>query len=130
MPNHFHLLLYQKQSGGVMKLLKGVCTSYTMYFNRKYKRVGPLFQNHYRSSLINSESYLLHISRYIHLNPRDYKKWEWSSLPYYLKSKQSDWLHPQRILDLFEGDSYEKFVGDYEEHRSVMEEIKAELANT
>src|ERR1043166_5683188 len=52
MPNHFHLLLYQKDPEAMTRLLRGVCTSYTGYFNKKYKRMGPLFQDRFKASLI------------------------------------------------------------------------------
>jgi putative transposase len=84
MPNHFHLFVYQHRPDAITQLLRGVATSYTGYFNKKYKRTGPLFGDRFKASLINDDDYLLHITRYIHLNAANYKKYEWSSLPYYL----------------------------------------------
>ncbi|MDO8591965.1 MAG: transposase [bacterium] len=130
MPNHFHLLLYQHDdSKAIAKLLQSVCTAYTMYFNRKHKRVGKLFQGNFKGSRVTSDEYLQHISRYIHLNPGDYKKYEWSSLPYYLGNQRAEWLEPTRILELFEGDSYHRFLEDYEDYKESLDEIKYELAN-
>lgn len=68
-PNHYHLLLEQKTIDGMTKLLRRLCTSYSMYFNKKYDRVGSLFQGTYKAALIDRDEYLLHLSRYIHLNP-------------------------------------------------------------
>jgi putative transposase len=129
MPNHFHLLIYQSSPEAMTRLLRGIGTSYTTYFNKKYKRRGPLFESRFKASVIQNESYLLHISRYIHLNPNDYRHYEWSSLPYYLGNKQAAWIRPKRILDIFENDDYSKFVSDYEEHKEMLDEIKHELAD-
>lgn len=133
MPNHFHLLVYQNDRDGMKLLLKALSVSYGMYFNKKYKRAGPIFQQRYRASRISNESYLLHISRYLHLNPKDYKNWKWSSLPYYKKSLEADWIRPNRILNLFEFDEYEVFLREYENNKSELEainqELKQELAN-
>ena len=84
MPNHFHLLLYQLESDGITKLLRAVCSTYTTYFNKKYDRVGPLFQGIFKASRICDESYLLHVVDYIHLNPTEFMSWKWSSLSYWL----------------------------------------------
>lgn len=68
MPNHFHLLLQTKKVP-IAKIMTSLLTSYSMYFNRKYQRVGPLFQNRFKSKLCDRDSYFLGASRYIHLNP-------------------------------------------------------------
>ena len=129
MPNHFHLLVYQEDKDAMQRLMRGVCTSYTQYYNRRYKRVGPLFQSRYKASRITTDAYLLHITRYIHLNPREYKTWEFSSLPYFLNDKQAGWVRPRRILELFEGTSYKSFVEDYAEYETLLDITKQELAS-
>lgn len=131
MPNHFHLLVYQgEDTQAYGRLLHSVSTAYTMYFNRRHKRVGYLFQGKFKAVKIDKEDYLQHISRYIHMNPKDYTKYEWSSLPYYLENRQTGWLQPQRIMGLF-GDSskeYKEFMADYEGQKIILEEIKSQLA--
>src|SRR3990167_865213 len=129
MPTHFHLFIYQHNETGMTSLLRSVSVAYSMYFNKKYKRVGPLFQQRYRASRISDDAYLLHISRYIHINPDRYKSWEWSSLPYYNGEMKANWLKPERILDLFNKDEYSSFVDDYQETRRELEAIKHELAD-
>jgi hypothetical protein len=99
-----------------------------MYFNKKYGRVGPLFQQRYRASRITDDTYLLHISRYIHLNPDRYKNWQWSSLQAYIGTNDCDWVRPDRVLELFSGD-YQQFLEDYKNRRDILERIKHELAN-
>lgn len=130
MQNHFHLLIYVGENERAMpELIKKIATSYVVYFNKKHKRVGALFQDSYKASRISSDNYLQHISRYIHLNPKEYLSWEFSSMPYYLKSKNAEWLRPEKILEIFEGESYLDFVNDYKDHKEVLDSIKHELAD-
>lgn len=131
MPNHFHLLFYQDEAGAISHLMRGVMTSYSGYFNRKYSRSGALFESRYKSSRISDDAYLMHISRYIHLNPKQWRTWSWSSLANYLGRAESDWLRPERITELFASrEMYEKFVADYEDSQRMIEAIKHELANS
>ncbi|PJE65489.1 hypothetical protein COU91_01430 [Candidatus Saccharibacteria bacterium CG10_big_fil_rev_8_21_14_0_10_47_8] len=129
MPSHFHLLIYQHTPEAMTRLLRGVGTSYTGYFNKKYKRRGPLFLDRFKASMINQDAYLEHISRYIHLNPPNYRNYEWSSLPYYLGNKQAGWVKPGRILELFEDDDYASFVADYEGNKRMLDTLKEDLAD-
>ena len=130
MPNHFHLLIYQVEPTATTDLLQRVSTSYTMYFNKKYIRTGPLFQERFKASIITRDDYLMHISRYIHLNPKDYENWEFSSIAYYKGEKSATWIRPSRILSLsITRADYMSFLKDYEGHKKVLDEIKFELAN-
>lgn len=69
MPNHFHLLIKQKSHNSIDKFMNSLGVRYTMYFNRKYKRVGALCQDVYKAVLIENEPQLLYLSSYIHRNP-------------------------------------------------------------
>ena len=71
MPNHFHLLVHQKSENSIDRFTNSIFTRYSMYFNKKYKRVGPLFQGLYKAVRVGSEEQLLWLSRYIHLNPKE-----------------------------------------------------------
>src|SRR3989344_8907196 len=68
MPNHFHLLIKQNDQKVIEHFMRSLATRYSMYFNKKYKRVGKLFQGHYKAVLVSDDRQLLHLSRYIHLN--------------------------------------------------------------
>lgn len=131
MPNHFHLLFYLHDEQAITKLLRAVCSAYTNFYNIKYKRVGTLFQGKYKASCITSDGYLQHISRYIHLNPKDYLEWPYSSLNAYLGKQKINWLQPDRVIDLFEGGQkeYLGFIKDYEAHKIALDDIKYELAD-
>lgn len=108
MPNHFHLLVKQNTKNGITKLTRSISTTYALYFNRRYKREGTLFQGRYKAVIVKNESYLLHLSRYIHLNPitlltkTDLVTWPYSSYQYYLGAKKADWIKPGIILKFFE----------------------------
>lgn len=68
MPNHFHLSI-QTRKIPISKIMASLATSYSMYFNRTYSHLGPVFQNRFKSILIENDSYFLELSRYIYLNP-------------------------------------------------------------
>ena len=131
MPNHFHLLLYQVTKDGVHKLMRRVATSYVMYFNNRYDRVGRLFQGPYKASLVNNDGYLQHISRYIHLNPDDYKHWPYSSYSYFAREKTApNWLDRDTVLSMFYSrQEYLDFVDDYTSARNELSLLKWQLAN-
>ena len=125
MPNHYHLLFYVNDEEALPQLLHAVNGSYVRDFNEKYKRVGPLFQDRYKASHIFNESYLVHISRYIHLNPSDWRCWSFSSLPYYLGDAYADWVLPQRSKELV--NNYLEFVQDYEDYKATLDIAKLEM---
>lgn len=77
MPNHFHILLQQKEGGGISKFIHKVTTGYTMYFNRKYERSGNLFQGIFKAEHAHSDEYLKYLFSYIHLNPVKLKQPDW-----------------------------------------------------
>jgi len=74
MPNHFHILVYEHTKGGISKFMMRLLTAYSMYFNTKYERSGPLFIHPFRSAHILKEPQYLWIFSYIHLNPLKIKK--------------------------------------------------------
>ena len=74
MPNHFHLLIETPQ-GNLSGLMARLLTAYAVYYNRRHRRVGHLTQGRYKAQLVESNDYLLKLSRYIHLNPVCGKVW-------------------------------------------------------
>lgn len=134
MPNHYHMMVFLKEKDGLVHFMRSVMTAYSMYFNKKYKRVGALFQNHFLASRITNEAYYWHISRYIHLNPMDtqmpYLEYPYSSVGYYLDNKHAKWLHPEHVLEeAGSGESYQRFLADYEDMHRDLAHIKHQLAN-
>jgi len=130
MGNHFHLFVYQHQNSTMRDLMRAVLNSYTIYFNRKYERTGSLLESTYKAVSIISETHLIHISRYIHLNPRYWKRYPYSSIRAYLTGEAPQWLQPQPVLDQFESlEEYRIFLEDYSIHKEILEEIKYSLAD-
>ncbi len=119
MPNHFHLLVKQKEENIIDRFMNSFCTRYSMYFNKKYKRIGTLFQGVYKAVLVDSDEQLHHLSRYIHRNPlpllqgEALRSYPYSSYPTYLYKSDTKWLDTKIILDNFSPkgrNSYEYFV--------------------
>ncbi|HZJ34663.1 MAG TPA: transposase [Candidatus Angelobacter sp.] len=128
--SHFHLLLYQNEKGAMSRLMHGVMTSYSHYFNKKYDSSGALFESRYKASRISFDRYLMHISRYIHLNPVDWRAYPYSSIGAYFGIGRPEWLQPDRIIELFGSlPIYADFLDDFEEYKESLDEIKYELAN-
>ncbi len=69
MPNHFHLLARERIEGGIPKFMQKVMTGYTMYFNKRGKRSGALFEGTYKAKHVSDDRYFRYIISYIHLNP-------------------------------------------------------------
>lgn len=131
MPNHFHLLICTPK-GNLAEFMRHFNICYTGAFNRRYKRSGHLYQGRYKALLIDKDSYLLEVSRYVHLNPLRLKskepldkRWqdlsvnEATSFPGYLNRKRrKDFVCYSTILDCFNPDGgkagrdYKKFAAD------------------
>lgn len=119
MPNHIHLLIRQNTDKPIYKFIQSLHTSYSMYFNKKYNKVGHIFQGRFMQKNIESDEYLLHLSRYIHLNPiiggvvKKIEDYNWSSYDEYLRSLPSGICEKDLVLTFFPKSSYlgyKKFV--------------------
>lgn len=130
MPNHFHLVVYQNNVNAMSQLMRKVMPSYTRYYNKKYDSSGSLFESTYKASRISNDTYLLHISRYVHRNPKKWREYKYSSLFAYREAGCADWLQPQKILDLFDSrQKYMEFMNDYESYKKSLDTISFELAS-
>ncbi|KKQ34050.1 MAG: hypothetical protein US51_C0054G0003 [Microgenomates group bacterium GW2011_GWA2_37_6] len=132
MPNHFHILVQQITNGGISKFLKLITDSYTRYFNTKSERVGPLFQGAFKAVRIENDDQLIHVSRYIHLNPlvsyvvreKDFLEYPWSSLRNYI-SGDFQFVNPEIVLANFKSpQDYLRFVMDQKDYGKELEKIK------
>lgn len=130
MPNHFHMLIYQVDVPFLEKFMRSLMTSYSKYFNLKNKRTGSIFESRYKAVRIDQNVYLQHISRYIHLNPRRWERYRYSSLRYYRDGNAPHWLNANRILEQFSSArSYMEFVSDYQEMHDTLSDLKHQLAD-
>ena len=75
MQNHGHLLV-ETPAGNLSTFMSSVLTGYTVYFNRRHERVGHLMQGRFMSQVVAGDTYLLRLSRYIHLNPVTVAQWK------------------------------------------------------
>jgi putative transposase len=124
MPNHFHLIIRQKDKAAMAEFMRKVFTTYSMYFNKKYHRTGTLFESRYKASLIDKPYYLLHLSRYVHHNPENLLRrgqkledYPYSSLPNYLGYLNTDWIKTEVILEVLKDEfgkrtTYKDFMKD------------------
>ena len=109
MDNHVHLLI-QVGTIPLSRIIQNLSFRYTKYINSQTKEVGHLFQGRYKAILVDEESYLLELSRYIHLNPvrsglcKSPDEFEWSSFRAYLGSMDISWLYKQEVLMRFSAD--------------------------
>lgn len=100
LPNHFHLLVQTTETARLSTIMQSLLTCYSLYFNKKYNRVGHLFQNRYKSLVCLRDPYLISLISYIHENPKragladDSLKYEFTSLPIYVFKKKS------RLVDI------------------------------
>ena len=117
MPNHFHLMLRQVQENGIVRFMHKLGTGYTMYFNKKYERVGSLFQGRFKAAHITEETHLIHLPHYIHTNPlslnyggstsivRFLSNYRWSSFPDYIGIQNFPRVTERGfLLDIFGGE--------------------------
>lgn len=119
MENHFHLIVKENKKDGISRYMQRVLNSYTKYFNAKYGYSGHLFQGPFKSVHVKSNEQLLHLSAYIHRNPREIKEWKnkeeeyfWSSYQDYIKKNRwGDLLQNQIISGQFTNQTeYKNFV--------------------
>lgn len=140
MPNHFHFLVKQNSANSIDGFMNSLCTRYTMYFNRKYKRIGPLYQDVYKAVMVVSDEQLLHLTRYIHRNPvysglkgntlHTGIVTQPSSYSEYLGQRKTEWIHPEEILGFFSKTnpslSYQAFV-EQKEDFNLIEKVTIDL---
>ncbi len=134
MPNHFHLLLKQVRDKGITEFLSNLSNSYTKYYNTKYNRVGHLFQSEFKAVIMESNEQLLHVSRYIHLNPlvsglaKNLEQYKWSSYQEYINKNNKGFCAKEEILGHFKNpQNYQQFVLDQVAYAQELAMIKHQL---
>lgn len=103
MPNHFHLLLREKEEGGVSRFMQKMTTAYTMYFNKRYDRTGALLQGKFKSQHAKDDRYLRYLIAYIHLNPIQLFETRWKEVG--IKNKKG----AEEFLDKYKYSSFLDF---------------------
>jgi len=126
MKNHWHFLV-ETPLGNLADFMRHFNITYTSHYNRRHNRVGHLYQGRYQSFLVEMESYLSAVSRYIHLNPvriagikrkepehqlRYLWDYQWSSLPGYVDlEKRLNFMECAVVLEEYGGDNYTGRMG-------------------
>ncbi len=131
MSTHFHLILKQLKEGGISIFIGNVLNSYSRYFNTKHKRRGPLWEGKFKNLLVKTDEQLLHLTRYIHLNPTSAglvnkpEEWLYSSYLEYLdKVKEINRIcYYEDLIDI-SAFSYKNFVEDRISYQRELEKIK------
>lgn len=136
MGNHVHLLLQENCEGGTTLYIKRLLTSYASYFNRKYDRSGSLFLHPFKAVLVNDDEQLLHVSRYIHLNPYvahisdSVVNSPWSSLKEYLPHKTNEpHCHIALLQSLMEPKAYRDFITNEADYARSLADIQHVLVD-
>lgn len=133
MPNHFHFFIKQSSSGSIDAFMQSVCTRYTMYFNKKYKRVGSLYQGVYKAVLVTEEIHFIYLSKYIHKQAIALQgetlhgEGQPCSYPEYLGHRTTQWIKPEEVLNYFSRSnstlSYEAFVSEKENDHTLTQDV-------
>lgn len=131
MPTHIHLVIKQLVDNGISTFMRKVLDSYTRYFNTKIKRQGPLWSGRFKRVLVDTDEQLLHLTRYIHLNPttaylvNSPQDWNFSSYNEFLNNiKEGESLCRYSSLLDIKPDSYKKFVNSRTDYQRTLAKIK------
>lgn len=134
MPNHFHFLVKQIKNEGILTSISKFSNSYSRYFNLIHKRKGPVFEGRFQAVRVTNNEQLLHLSRYIHLNPytasivnsiRDLQRYPYSSLKEYLHPHRFNLSQTAEILSQFESEKdYLNFINDNADYQKQLHIVK------
>lgn len=92
MPNHFHILITQNDEKGISKFMQKLSTAYSMYYNKKYKRTGGLFEGKFKSEHLSNDRYLKYLFSYVHLNPIKLIQKDWKEVGVKNKRESLEYL--------------------------------------
>lgn len=133
MPNHVHFLLKQLTKKGVSAFMSNFQNSYAHYFNTRHDMRGPVFEGMFKAVRVESDEQLLHVSRYIHLNPvsayiiekDQIENYPWSSYLDYVGKAKTGFLSKELVTDFFRDErEYQKFVNDQADYQRRLQDIK------
>lgn len=135
MPTHIHLILKQLKNNGISIFMGNILNGYSRYFNTLHKRKGPLWESKFQNVLVKNDEQLLHLTRYIHLNPvtallvQRPEDWEYSSYLEYLDPDNRKLCSLEGLMNL-RPDKYQKFVNDRIDYQRELAKIKKIILET
>lgn len=134
MPNHFHFLIKPLKDNSISDFMRNIQNGFSKYFNLKYERTGSLFQFMFKAVHIETDEQLIHVSRYIHLNPSTsyivnaggLTEYPWSSFADYLSNEKGESIvDTDFILSYFkQPQKYKEFVFDQIDYQRELDKIK------
>lgn len=131
MPTHIHLVVRQCRDNGIFVVMRNLLNSYSRYFNTRFRRKGPLWDSHFNNILVADDDQLLHLTRYVHLNPVSAglvdkpEGWIWSSYREYIgELKESERICNYKDLIDINQIEYQKFVNDRISYQKEISKIK------
>ena len=131
MPTHIHLILKQENDQGISVFMNNILNGYTRYFNEKIRRKGPLWESRFKNVKVSTDEQLLHLTRYLHLNPNTAKlvespeEWPYSSYREYLGKVEPDEriCRQQDLIDIGIPE-YRRFVNSNKDYQRQLAQIK------
>jgi len=129
MPTHIHLLLQQIEENGISNFMERVLKSYSKYYNTKYKRKGPLWESRFKNVIIKNDEQLLHLTRYIHLNPvtayivKKPEEWLFSSYREYIDDSSKKICEFEGFIEI-KSEKYKSFVEERIDYQRELAKIK------
>ncbi len=134
MPNHYHLLLRQDSEVSLSKFVNVLFNAYVQAVNNQLGRKGTLFEGRFRHVHVDRDEYLVHLCRYIHLNPVKAhlvsrpEDWVYSNYREWVGLRQGSLKNTEFILSYFESESeYQEFVIDYQIEKELEEKLQKYL---
>lgn len=116
MPNHFHLLIRQDSDTPIYRFMHALHTSYSVYFNKKYNKVGRMFQSRFKQKEITKDEYFSKVTSYIHFNPikdglvDNLENYQWSSYPDYIGTRQGTLCDKDEVFSDLTPEEYKKSI--------------------
>ncbi|MEK9167339.1 MAG: transposase [Patescibacteria group bacterium] len=130
MPTHIHLVLKQLVEGGISSFMNNLLNSFARYFNISHNRRGPLWESRFKNVLVQSDEQLLHLTRYLHLNPVSADliavpdQWVYSSYCQYIgENTDKNICNWEGVLDI-QPKEYRKFVSGRISYQRSLSKIK------
>jgi len=130
MPTHIHLILKQVSKKGIEKYVARALNGYSRYFNVKHQRIGPLWSSRFKSVMVKNDNQLLHLTRYLHLNPTSIglvdkpEKWIYSSYKEFIGLEQNEMCDYENVIDMTPKE-YGKFVNNRKDYQRELSKIKS-----
>ena len=118
MPNHIHLLLKEKQIGGISLFMQKLLTGYSMFFNTKYQRKGSLFEGTFKAKHLDYDQYLKYQFAYIHLNPISIIDHNWN------EKKITDTKKAKDFLNNYKYSSYADYLGENRPEENILKKTE------